>query len=412
MRLRFLSFACSALCLTAILTIGCSNNKLSVATRPYVIFVSMDGFRNEYATRGLTPWLDSIASIGKHSVMRPSFPSLTFPNHYTMATGLTPAHHGIVHNEFYSAEMQRVYKSSDKVSSNDPAFYGGEPLWITAEKQGVKTACFYWVGNQIIKEDSITASYNSIWADQPHIDWQTRIDSIGHLLSMPADKRPHLYMLYYFEPDYTGHGYGPESAQMDSLLTVMDNLMGHLYKTVQNHPLRDSIQIIITSDHGMQTIDTTQVIRPKDYLKPKWVKHRLGNIPTLLYAQEGYVDSIYNALKDVEHIQVWKKEDMPARYAYDDNERIGDVIVLPELGYQFYDEYHYTNGAHGFDPYSSAMHVPVWTYGSLLAKQAQGVATPDSLVNVDLYPLICNLLQIKAAHNDGQPSRWKRLLHD
>lgn len=412
MKPHFLSIICGVLCLTAILTFGCSNSQPDVKTRPYVIFVSMDGFRSEYATRGLTPWLDSIASLGKRSVMRPSFPSLTFPNHYTMATGLTPAHHGIVHNNFYAPDLDQVYVAGDPISSYNPDFYHGEPLWTTAEKQGVKTATFYWVGAHIVKEDSIRSSHRWLWQEEPHIEWYARVDSIAHMLSLPASQRPHLYMLYYYEPDKTGHECGPESAQMDSLISVLDNVMGHLYKTVQNHPLRDSIQIIITSDHGMQTVDTTKIIRPKDYLKPRWLKSQEGVIPALLYAQEGCVDSIYNALKDVEHIQVWKQEDVPARFAYSNNDRIGDIVVLPNLGYQFCNEYRYTNGAHGFDPYSSAMHVPVWTYGSLLSKQSQGVAALDSLVNVDMYPLICNLLQIKAAHNDGQLSRWKRLLQD
>lgn len=408
MRLRFLFIACCTLCLSICLLHSCSDNHSSVSNRPYVILVSMDGFRSEYATRGLTPWLDSIASIGKRSVMRPSFPTLTFPNHYTLATGLTPAHHGIIHNSFYATDFDQKYEVGDSISTNNPAYYGGEPIWITAEKQGVKTACIYWVSNQIA-HDGILASYNKTWDEKPHIEEYARIDTLAHLLSLPTNKRPHLLMLYYDQPDHTGHQNGPESQEMDSLLRRLDSFMGHLYQTVQTHPLKDSIQIIITSDHGMQAMDTARTIHPNDYLKPEWIKYRLGIIPAMLYAQEGCVDSIYNALKDVEHLQVWKKEDVPARYEFGDNNRIGDVIVLPDLGYQFCQIPHYTAGAHGFDPFSTEMHVPVWTLGSCFST-GQSANTQDSLVNVDIYPLICDMLKIKPAPNDGQSSRWQALL--
>lgn len=412
MRLTFLSTVQATICgLILFIIIGCSTNGSQKQGRPYVILVSMDGFRYEYTQRGITPWLDSIATAGHVEMMRASFPTLTFPNHYTLATGLTPEHHGIVHNQFYDAKLDKVYKVGDHEAVYNPNFYGGEPIWVTAEKQGVKTACMYWVGNQIAHHN-IMPTYNWEWANKPHIDRKMRIDTLAHLLSLPASKRPHLLMLYYSDPDYVGHIHGPESTQTDSMLTHLDQLMGYLYKTVQNHPLHDSIQIIITSDHGMQTMDTAKIIRPKDYLRPQWIKYRLGNVPTLIYAQKGCTDSIVHALKDAPHVRVWKREDMPARFNYSHNARIGDVVVLPDLGYQFCNTYHYTCGAHGFDPFTKEMHVPVWTLGSYMATSHQGLMTQDTLVNVDIYPLICKLLQIKAAPNDGQPSRWKRLLQD
>lgn len=159
----------------------------------YVVVLSMDGFRSEYPSRAHTPTLDSLASVGVRSVFRPCFPSVTFPNHYSMATGLHPDHHGLVSNSFYDMKLDSVYR----MGNLDPRFFGGEPIWNTAERQGIRTAPFYWVGSEV----PLTGGQPSIWKTfDKSVSFSSRADSVIAWLRLPEAIRPHLIMWYMEEP--------------------------------------------------------------------------------------------------------------------------------------------------------------------------------------------------------------------
>lgn len=178
------------------------------AGRHYTVIVSLDGFRWDYPQMYDTPFLDSLGARGVRAVMRPSFPSKTFPNHYTLATGLMPDHHGIIANRFYDVASGRTYSIGDSATAKDPSFYGGEPIWLTAKRQGVKAGVVYWPGSDV----AIRGQYPDYWHDyarRPLLSFPERVAEITRLLTLPEGERPRLIMAYFNEPDHSGHSFGP-----------------------------------------------------------------------------------------------------------------------------------------------------------------------------------------------------------
>jgi len=191
-------FKILAACFLLLVTITLNSQE-----KPYLVILSMDGFRWDYPEKVATPNLDSVAAVGvKAKSIIPSFPTKTFPNHYTMVTGLYPDHHGIVQNEFYDPESGRYYRIGDRKAVMDGTFYGGEPIWVTAEKQDVKSASYYWVGS----EAEIGGVRPAYWKEYDgKVPFENRIDSVISWLRLPEEKRPHLILLYFDEPDGYGH---------------------------------------------------------------------------------------------------------------------------------------------------------------------------------------------------------------
>ena len=195
---------CFCLCILAFLAIGCKPDIYEKADR-YVVVLSMDGFRSDYPARAHTPTLDSLARVGIKAAFRPCYPSVTFSNHYSMATGLHPDHHGLINNSFYDAELDSVFTTN----CLDGRFFGGEPIWNTAERQGIRTATYYWVGSEVAQ----ATGQPSIWKKfDKSIPIEARADSVIAWLQLPESVRPHLIMWYWEEPDYTGHFCTPDSA--------------------------------------------------------------------------------------------------------------------------------------------------------------------------------------------------------
>jgi len=204
-------------------------------TQPYLVMLSLDGFRWDYADKVPTPNLDKIAKMGvKAESLQPSFPSKTFPNHYTIATGLYPDHHGIVLNAFYDPETDRYYSIRDRKTVEDGTFYGGEPIWNTAEKQGVKAGTFFWVGS----DADIQKMHPSYWKKYEHnFPFEQRIDSVISWLQLPEEKRPHLILWYMHEPDSKGHRYGLTARKSNGKLHILIRLSVCLWQKLKNSRL-------------------------------------------------------------------------------------------------------------------------------------------------------------------------------
>lgn len=366
----------------------------------YTVIVSLDGFRWDYPLMYQTPNLDRMAQDGVQAVMLPSYPASTFPNHYTMATGLVPNHNGIINNTFWDAKNKRHYSMGDSATRYNPEYYLGEPIWVTAQKQGVKTGNIYWVGSDI----PVKGTYPTLsrpWAAKPFLTFEQRIDSALSWLQKPEEERPRLVMLYFEEPDGSGHRNGPRSSANGVVVQRMDSLMGVLRSRLDSLPFAESINLIVTSDHGMTEISQERVVDMNKYLKPEWCVVINGRTPTSIFSKAGCRDSIYNALKDVAHIHVWKKEDIPAELNYGSSDRIGDIVVAPELGWQFTDVPRSNKGAHGYFPQSPDMQVIFRAVGPDFKKGY----TASGFVNVDLYPLLSYLLQIVPERTDGKFER-------
>ena len=371
----------------------------------YTVIVSLDGFRWDYPAMYRTPNLDRMAADGVKAVMLPSYPASTFPNHYTLATGLVPDNHGIINNTFWDAKNKRQYSMGDFATRNNPEYYLGEPIWITAQKQGIKTGNMYWVGADIAIKNAHPTYYRP-WNAKPFLSFEQRIDTVLTWLQKPEEERPGLVMLYFEEPDGSGHHNGPRSSQTGAVVQRMDSLMGVLRKKIEALPFAGDVNLIVTSDHGMTDISAERVVNINDYLKPEWCEVVDGRTPTSIFSKPEYRDSIYNTLKKAAHINVWKKEEIPAELHYGSSDRIGDIVVAPELGWQFTDVARDTKGAHGYFPQSPDMQVMFRAIGP----DFKTGYTAKGFVNVDIYPLLSYLLQIVPEKTDGQFERIRDIL--
>lgn len=393
------------LLLVGLLVTSCKPKPEKWSTDHYTVVVSLDGFRWDYPQMHHAPFLDSMAVMGVQATMLPSYPASTFPNHYTLATGLVPDHSGIVNNSFWDRERNLDYSMVDSLTRNNPAYYLGEPIWITAQKQGVKTASVYWVSSDIPVKNTFPTYYR-VWADEPRLTFEERVDDVIRLLSMDEAERPRLVMAYFDEPDHCGHVFGPRSEETANIVAHMDSLMSRLWHGIQSLPFKDKINLIVTSDHGMTEVSDERFVCVDDYVKPEWCEKVISASPTSIFTKTEYRDSVLNALQGVEHISVWRKEDVPQELVYGSSDRLGDIIVAPDLGWQFDHEPRHLNGAHGYSPQSPDMQVMFRAVGPDFK-----VGYPsENFVNVDIYTLLAHLLGVQPEETDGQWDRVKSIL--
>jgi len=383
--------------ITSFLFISCKQTKVQ-EKEPYLIIVSMDGFRWDYTDSVATPNFDAIEKMGvKAESMQVSFPSKTFPNHYTLATGLVPDHHGIVNNTFYAEEYDQVYSIGNRAVVEDGKFYGGEPIWNTAEIQGVKAASYFWVGS----EADIQGMHPSIWKKYDHhFDFYQRVDSVISWLSLPEEERPHLILWYVHEPDHTGHRYGPHSTQTDSVIRDLDKLLGYFMNKLENHPLAKEVNVIVTSDHGMENISEEKTVFLNDILKPEWIAYAVGGNPIYnIKANEGYKDSILTVLNSTEGLTCYANPNLPKYLNYGSNPRCLDFTVVADSSWSIMKKHrkHYGNGTHGYDIRNKNMNAMFYAYGPVFKS---GYKQP-MFKNTDVYPLMCQILGLTPAPNDG-----------
>jgi len=370
---------------------------------PYVVMLSLDGFRWNYAERTNTPALDKIEQKGIRAEMTASFPTKTFPNHYSIATGLYPDHHGIVNNTFWDPQRGVLYKISDRTKVQDGYFYGGEPIWVTAEKQDVRSASFFWVGS----EAKIGGYYPSIWKTYDHnFPFYQRADSVIAWLQLPEEKRPHFITWYLSEPDGSGHHFGPESQQVTDTIRGLDQILGYFLDQLEQLDIANEVNVIVVSDHGMQEINSSKIIRLQDYIKSYWIAGANGGNPVYnIWAKQGFKDSIANALANVPHLSLYTKDNVPPRLHYMSHERCGDFVAVADSSWSLFNSYvpnFTTGGTHGYDNANRNMNAIFYAYGPNFKSQSTSNST---LNNVDIYNMICEILDLKAAANDGDAIR-------
>lgn len=363
------------------------------------IVLSLDGFRWDYPQKTNTPYLDSIAKHGvKAASLIPSFPSKTFPNHYTLATGLVPDHHGLVNNTFYDKNLNATYAIGNKETRYNPAFYKGEPIWVTAHKQGVKTASYYWVGSDL----PIQGIQPDYWKEYDQsVSFVERIDTIVQWLQKPLAMRPKLVMAYYHEPDGIGHDFGPNHSATLHMIQHLDSLVGVLCSKIVALKNAESINLIVLSDHGMGDISSEKHIVLREYIPSQWpVKIEGGNPNFNFYADAQWVDSCYQKLKKVKYISVWKPGEVPLELNYGTNPLVGDLIVVADSGCAV--SLHkpgleYSKGTHGYDIRNSDMHAIFYAIGPAFKTNYKH----PSFSNVNIYSLLSYLIGVQPAENDG-----------
>ncbi len=375
-----------------------------------LILLSLDGFRNDYLDRGLTPQLSALAQTGVRSAaMRPVFPSKTFTNHYTIVTGLLPKHHGIVSNTMYDPEMKAWFRISDTVAVRNPAWWGGEPIWVTANRQGLRSASYFWVGSEA-PIGGVRPTYWKPYVHQtPHDE---RIRQVLQWLDLSADERPSIITLYFSDTDDAGHRFGPDSPEITAAIQKVDSSIGRLLDGLVERGIRDHVNVIVVSDHGMAAVDSNRVVYWDDAIDASVVRSiEEGPLLTLnppADSVRSYVDRL-NRLGP--HMRAFASSDLPERLSYSDHPRIPSIVALMDEGWSVSRRnrrggYPISGGTHGYDNEFPSMQAIFVAQGPSFRVGTQ----VDTVYNLDVYELMCRILQLKPAANDGSLSRINGVL--
>jgi len=378
-----------------------------------VILLSLDGFRWDYVSRTETPNFDYLIEHGVTAEsLIPVFPTFTFPNHLSIITGQYPEHHGIVSNTMYDSVFDAWYWIGEgSTAVPESRWYEGEPFWVTAEKQGLVTATYFWPGSEAV----INGKQPTYW--YPYTGSVTNeaiIDQILHWLDLPKDQRPIFITGYLNDANYWGHRLGPEVAAMDTVIQGLDADLGRLLTGLSERDLLDKVNLILVSDHGMTALDRNKVIFLDDYISLSDVSIVTWSPVTALVPAPGREDSVYYALKGANpHFAVYRKSSTPNHWHYRDHRRITPVIGVAEEGWSvtsrnYYNAHPqaYVGGTHGYDPLVKSMQ------GTFIASGPgfkSGLKVP-SFQNIHLYELFSALLDVAPGPNDGDLDSVRILL--
>ncbi len=377
----------------------------------HLILISFDGFRWDYLDRFDLPNFARVAAKGVRAEgMIPPFPSKTFTGHYTIATGLWADHHGVTGNEFYDPERGETFSTSDRRTVEDGSWYQGEPIWVSGERQGMVTAAFFFVGSEADVQGvrpSYWYRYNGL------ISAETRVEQVLKWLRMPSTARPHMITLYFSDVDSEGHDHGPDSPELAQAVRRVDDYLGSLLNGIDALPHGDSVSVLLTSDHGMAAY-TEDNIHPVD----------LSNFDDVHAILNGPYGSIWVDTPDLQRhrqirdaidaqcppgVDVYLREDVPARLHFSKNSRVGDIVIVPAVGHMVVPAGNLAAAAgytHGWDPSYQEMH------GIFLAKGPR--IRPGTRIGridqVDVYPLMAELLGLVPATVDGSIAAFEKAI--
>ncbi len=372
--------------------------------KPYVVVVSFDGFRHDYMEMFDTPNFDRVAAGGARADgLIPVFPSLTFPAHYSIATGLYPGTHGLVANTFHDRELDRTYSLSDRETVEDGRWYGGEPIWVTAEKQGMVSAAFYFVGS----EADVQGIRPSYWKRfDPIIPNEVRVDTVLTWLSLAEEQRPHLVSLYFAEADYAGHRFGPgDSPELAGAVGQVDRALGRLLDGLDALPHGDRVFVVLVSDHGMSDVRPEGHYALDEIADLSGARLTSGGSVGILFVEEGEerIEELRAQLDaGMPNAKVYRSHEAPARLHLNGHPRFGDLVVVPEEGYTIGigPRRGSSRGMHGWDPGFRSMH------GIFLVK-GPGIEAGTRLPRiegVDIYPFMARVLELEPAEGiEGDP---------
>ena len=385
---------------------------------PYVILVSFDGFRYDYMEKVDAPNFKAIVKNGTHADgLIPSFPSKTFPNHYSIVTGLYPGNHGLVDNSFYDPERKELYEMKNRERARDPYYYGGIPLWQLARQQGLKSASFFWVGSELPQKELHPDYYFPYDESVPDT---VRVQQVVQWLELPESERPHFITLYFSSPDHEGHNFGPSSSETKNAILTSDHLLGMLIQKLQK--LQLPVNVIVVSDHGMEELKAVPetYIFLREILNPRDTTVKVVNTGTqahLYVKSASKLDSIYKTLKsNARDYSVYKQSEFPKRWHYN-TPRSGDILITAHLGFYLIDrekKQWLANiqpgapfGVHGYDPaVSKNMRGIFYAIGPNI-KAGKKI---EAFENIHIYPLIAAILGLTTPAVDGDGKVLKNVL--
>jgi predicted AlkP superfamily pyrophosphatase or phosphodiesterase len=386
--------------------------------KPTVILISLDGFRADYLERYKPPTLLRLAREGARARwMTPSFPSKTFPNHYAIATGLYPQNNGIVENNIYDRETKITFSMDNRPEVQNGRWWLGEPIWITAEKQGQHAAPFFFPGS----EAEIGGLRPTYW--KPYngkVTNSERVDTVLGWLDLRAGERPTFLSLYFSDVDDAGHGYSPNSIEAKNAVLKVDHELDRLIAGLKARKILAKVNLIIVSDHGMAVQDNRNTILLDKLFDTRlaekilWTSEIVGIFP-----KEGQEAAIYDALKAKlpPHARIYRKQDVPARFHYSDSPRIPPILVLPDEGWILTNTERQAEwqrrgtpsrlrGGHGYDNQLPSMRAIFIAHGPAI-KSGRVVAPFE---NVQVYNLMCAILGLTPAPNDGDMTAARAVL--
>ena len=400
---------CPALAGLLLLLTACREAPPLPADRAIVILISLDGWRWDYLERFSPPTLTRLAAEGVRAEgLIPQFPSKTFPNHYTIVTGLTLAHHGIVSNNMKAPDIPGTFSMSNRGVQADPRWWGGDPIWNTAERQGRIAAAMFWPGS----ETRIGGRQATFWRDfDDDLPNHERVSQLLEWLKLPEGKRPSFLTLYFSDVDNAGHRWGPDSDQVRDAALSVDRSVGELVAGVAGAGLTDRVNYVIVSDHGMAALSPDRMIVVDDYLDPATAEI-VDWAPVLgLSPNDGDVEKMYAALKDKHpHLHVYRRDEIPAVYGLAGHPRVSPIVGIADEGWYITSraetnrwQQHERNspgGTHGYDAQAKSMQGLFIAAGPRLRRGL--VFKPFE--NIHLYNLMCAVIGIEPSSNDGDPA--------
>ncbi len=400
-RLRFLLAFC-VLFLIALHS-GCTSPNASRPT-PLLLLVSMDGFRWDYLDlyANETPTLRRLRDTGASSHgLIPVFPSNTFPNHYSIVTGLYPSNHGIINNQFFDPSTGRLFRAGPGGNVTENEWWHGEPIWVTAEKSGIRTAVSFWPGS----EAEIKGLRPSFWRTfDPRASFEERFAEFRGWLALPAPERPQVITFYLEEANSFGHRFGPESRELAQAIQLLDAQLADLLNAIAAAHLE--VNVVIVADHGMTPISRDRVVYLDDYLSLEDVQIDFDGPVAGLRPLQGNIDTLLAGFASLRHARAFRIEDLPAHFRIDPrNPRNPPVWIVPDEGWEIYTRPRiaawgdrFNKGDHGYDPALRSMHGIFIAHGPSIRNLR---APLEAFENIHIYHLLCALAALTPAPNDG-----------
>jgi predicted AlkP superfamily pyrophosphatase or phosphodiesterase len=389
-------------------------NRAEHRQKPSLLVISFDGFRADYLDRFDLPNFRRVMTRGTRARgMHPVFPTITFPNHYSLVTGLYPEHHGIVENSFYDPVRKDTFSFRNYQTVSDGTWFGGEPIWVTAERQGMVSACFFWPGSEADIKGIRPTHWNRYDGSVPN---EQRIETVLGWLRLPADRRPHVITLYFSDVDSASHKTAIGGPNVAAAVTAVDRALGLLLDGLDRLENRDRVLLMLTSDHGMADTGGVRIVQLGDVLDTTGVRAGFSGPVTALHVspEAGTAAAVRDRINaKLEHGRAYLRQEVPERHHFRATPRGGDVVVIMEEGWLMATSIINRGliqrewGEHGWDPGLPSMKAIFMLSGPGIPA---GVTIPE-VENIDVYPLMTELLGLHPATGlDGQSGKIRSLL--
>lgn len=403
-----------SLLLFSILFVGCNSTDMDESDAQTVILISVDGMRSDYIDWFETPNMDRLIADGAHANegMIPVYPTKTFPNHYSVVTGLYPANHGIVSNSMYDPEMDDTFAISDREAIETPAWWEGEPIWTAVERQGKVAATYFWVGSETAYDGIRPSHWFTYDGSVPGAD---RIDQALAWLDLPEDERPTFVSLYFSEVDDAGHRNGPQAEETALAVANIDGYIGRLIDGLESRELFDRVNIIMVSDHGMAQLSPDRVVALDEFVDMDLIEWVDSTPLASIWPVEGKTQEVYDALKGAHpNLQVWLKDEVPEQFNYRGHRRIPPIVGHVDDGWSTArtrewadaNPSRFTGGTHGYDNSALSMRALFIGHGPAFKDSVQ-VAPFE---NIELYNVMAGIMGIEPSENDGTPGSLDAIL--